>query len=102
MADIISQILDIDKNAREKVARAKEEKKQMLLDAEEERDKIKSQLVERAAHRLEVIEAQEAQRANEIEEELKASADEKIKTIDDRFEQNHEAWEKEIFERITK
>ena len=102
MADIISQILDIDKNAREKVARAKEEKKQMLLDAEEEREKIKSQLVERATHRLELIETQEAQRAEQVASELKDAADEKIKLIDDRFEKNHEAWEKEIFERITK
>lgn len=100
MDDIITQILDIDKKARDKLARAYEEKKQIIIDAEEEREKIKTELLERADHRLELVEAEEKKNADERLCELEKQTKEKIESLDKSFKDNREQWEKDIFNKI--
>lgn len=100
--DVITQILSIDQNAREKLARAYEEKKQIILEAETEKSKIQTELLERAEHRLELINNTEKKNSDEILEALEKKTSQRIEKLDAAFKQNHSQWEKEFFDKITK
>lgn len=99
--DIISEILETDKLAEEKLEQALKQRSEMLADCEKQTEKIKADAKTRAEnYRRELSEKSDSD-AGAKETELKKSEEAKIKAFEELYEKNHEAWEKEIISSIT-
>jgi len=102
MENIINQILEIDLRARQKLEDAYKQKSCILLQAEQDEEKIKNDIIERANNRLCKVEQCEKEDTDAKIEQIKIKTSESIKAIDDIFQTNHIQWENDIYNSIIK
>lgn len=97
--DIISEILETDRLAEEKLEQAMQKRNEMLATCQLEIDLIRLDAEEDANNyrekKLGVTDAADADKA------LKKAEEAQLKALADAYEKNHEAWEKEIVAAIT-
>ena len=97
--DIISEILETDRLAEEKLEQALQKRSEMLSTCQLEIDLIRLDAEEDANNyrekKLGVTDAADADKA------LKKAEEAQLKALADAYEKNHEAWEKEIVAAIT-
>lgn len=104
MEDIIKKLLEVDKNARMKVADAKAKKADVMSEIEAKRAEMKKSSEQEFATRSQQIRQQAYE---EFEKEYsQQKVDEKRKKATDELQElynkNRDRWVREIFERITK
>ena len=101
MDDLINKILDIDKQAQEKINQANKKKIEILRTYE-----VKNQDL---TNELDLVEKEKLNNVYEVEnqfaqERIKSADEQKQKTLaefEDIYKQNHEKWEKEIFDNVV-
>jgi hypothetical protein len=98
--DIISEILETDRLAEDKLAQAEKRKTDILADCEKQIEKIREEAKKSA-------QAYKVQRAVEVKEDtagktavLKAEEENKIREFEQLYEKNHETWESEILKSV--
>lgn len=100
MENLINCILKIDEDARKRLQNAKDTKAQTIMSAEQQEDKIRTEVSKRVDGRLEKVEEFEKQQADEKIEAINKEKNSKIDVLDEAFSNNHTAWEKDIFKNI--
>ena len=97
--DIISEILETDRLAEEKLEQAMQKRSEMLeactAKAEEIRSSARAQAEEYRKSKL------GADNAADISSELKAGEQAQLKALAESYDKNHEAWENDIVAAIT-
>ena len=101
MENVINRILEIDKEARDRLDEAEKQKKQIFVEAKLEEAKIKEDHIKRADARILEVDATEKKFADEEMEKLEKVKLEQISKLDAIYEQNHISWEQDIFQRIV-
>lgn len=98
MENIISEILEIDEKAREKLAEADSERNKIIADARAEEARMLEESLKSAEARVAEIEKEEAEKTKLRLIELDAERDAEIKRLDRIFEERKEEWEEKIFQ----
>ncbi|MCX7658790.1 MAG: hypothetical protein N2Z57_08950 [Oscillospiraceae bacterium] len=101
MDNIINKIIEIDDEACRRVEDAEEKKKQIISQAKIEAAGIKEEHKKRADEKLIKVEECEKSVADEKIAKIENEKQEKIKALQKIFDDNHLAWEQEIFKRIV-
>lgn len=101
MESIISKILEIDKQAEQKLSEASELKEQLALDAQAEADFLEQTLKQKADAAIANVEAVNKLEFENITYENQKKHSEIIKVLDDFYEREHEKIESVIFENIV-
>lgn len=101
MDEIINKILDIDRQAEERLLQAEKDKMKILNEAKLQEMKIKENCISRADDRIEKVELSEKQGADEQIEKITSEMKAKMADLDKLFNDNKEKWENEIFHRIV-
>ena len=101
MDEIINKILDIDRQAEERLLQAEKDKTKILNEAKLQEMKIKENCISRADDRIEKVELSEKQGADEQIEKITSEMKAKMADLDKLFNDNKEKWENEIFHRIV-
>lgn len=101
MDEIINKILDIDRQAEERLLQAEKDKIKILNEAKLQEMKIKENCILRADDRIEKVELSEKQSADEQIEKITSEMKAKMADLDKLFNDNKEKWENEIFHRIV-
>lgn len=99
--DIITAVLEIDRHAKEKIEKAYDEKKRIAVETEAEKEKIRSELSERAENRIKEVEMVEKGLAGEKLDEIRAQKEKSISELDRSYNENHEKWENDIYNAIV-
>ena len=100
MMDIISEILETDKLAEEKLEQALKKRSELLAECEKQTEKIKADAKTRTENYRKELSEKSGSDAGERESRLKESEKAKIEEFEELFKKNHEAWEKEIVSSI--
>lgn len=100
MENIINKIIEIDENARRRLEEACQKKSEILCDAEKQEVAIRNDVLQRVKGRVEKIEEFEKTNADEKLEELNKKKEEAISYLNTIYNDNHEQWEKEIYNNI--
>ena len=101
MDEIINKILDIDRQAEERLLQAEKDKMKILNEAKLQEMKIKENCISRADDRIEKVELSEKHGADEQIEKITSEMKAKMADLDKLFNDNKEKWENEIFHRIV-
>ena len=101
MDEIINKILDIDRQAEERLLQAEKDKTKILNEAKLQEMEIKENCILRADDRIEKVELSEKQSADEQIEKITSEMKAKMADLDKLFNDNKEKWENEIFHRIV-
>ena len=101
MDEIINKILDIDRQAEERLLQAEKDKTKILNEAKLQGMKTKENCTIRADDRIEKVELSEKQSADEQIEKITSEMKAKMADLDKLFNDNKEKWENEIFHRIV-
>ena len=101
MDNIIDQILEIDQLACGKIENAYDQKNSILLQAQEEEDKIKLDAVAKANEQAVGNGVTQNAIVDEKISLISKQTSETIKALNDIFEGNHKQWEDNIFKNIT-
>lgn len=101
MLNLIDQIIEIDKDARNKVDTAHAEAASIINQGKKETQQIKSEYDERISTRLEKIEQDYNKIANGEIGLINAEKDKKIESLVAVMEEHRKTWEDEILLRIT-
>lgn len=98
--DIISEILNTDKLAEDKLKAAEAEKQNIIAEAEKAEENMRAEadslVREYAADKRKSSDEDIAKKLGEIN----SDADGRITALDSVYEQKHSVWEQEIFDRI--
>lgn len=99
--DIISEILNAEKLAEQKLKEAEEKSRMLLKECDEEN----SNLQEQSDEKIKSYETEKNEEADReimsAEQDIKAKEQEKINALDMVYEKNHNQWEKSITDRIA-
>ena len=101
MDEIINKILDIDRQAEERLLQAEKDKTKILNEAKLQEMEIKENCILRADDRIEKVESSEKKSADEQIEKITSEMKAKMADLDKLFNDNKEKWENEIFHRIV-
>ena len=101
MDEIINKILDIDRQAEERLLQAEKDKTKILNEAKLQEMEIKENCILRADDRIEKVESSEKKSADEQIEKITLEMKAKMADLDKLFYDNKEKWENEIFHRIV-
>ncbi len=101
MDEIINKILDIDRQAEERLLQAEKDKIKILNEAKLQEMEIKENCILRADDRIEKVESSEKKSADEQIEKITSEMKAKMADLDKLFNDNKEKWENEIFHRIV-
>lgn len=98
--DIISEILNAEKLAEDKLKAAEEKSRQLLEDCENESNRLKEQSLEKInAYRAKQNDEADT-KISEAENDIKNNEQIKIDKLNKIYEQNHEKWVNEITNKI--
>ena len=96
--DIISEILETDRLAEEKLEQAKQQRSKMLEECEKQAEQLISDAKRQAEeYRTSLMSSSESGSAGD---EFKSIEHDQLAALADAYEKNHEEWEKEIFAAI--
>lgn len=102
MDEIIKEIIRIDSEAKAKLDEANRLKDEVVrLQIKQENDRIRQEMRDKMEHRLNMVRKTEEQYAQEKIRAIEAEKEKQLKTLDERYEKHHTAWEEELFQRIT-
>lgn len=101
MESVISKIIEIDKNASERINSASEKQKQILEDSENQCRKIREEIAGSADKRIAEVEGINKSEFEAETAELEKKISDAINEMNTFYEQNHERIEKEIFAEIV-
>ncbi|WP_040197983.1 hypothetical protein [Candidatus Soleaferrea massiliensis] len=99
MQSIIKQLIELDELAREMIDQAKDQKKELIEHIDEEKAQIESEYIGRADRRLQIISDLEEKNMKNMVHAIQMRNDEMIGELQKQYEQNHQGWEDEIFNR---
>ena len=97
MEDIIRSIIDIDRDAEQKLEDAEKEKLRIINEAKLRSEQIVSAAVEEAKSRLAAIEEEKKQSTDERLAELEEQKNRSIEELKNSFKKNADVWCDEIF-----
>ena len=100
MDNVVNEILEIDRKAREKIEEAYKQKDCILLETGEEEQKIKDEYIRRADNRVCKVEMYEMENANKKIEVIQQKKEATIAALKEQYEVNHSKWENDIFNNI--
>lgn len=100
MENIIKSILEIDQQARDKIAKAERERNRIIADAKAEEEQLLEMKIKEADDKLAGIKADEQAKADVKLAEIEAERDSEIKRLNQVFEEKHEEWQEKIFKAI--
>ena len=98
MENIVTRIIEIDREANEKLAQSKQQQQQLLADA---RAEAQQELEKRADNRISQVELYHEGEYRRISQELSEKFDTAVMALNKSFEERHEQIETEIFNRIV-
>lgn len=101
MLDIINEIVQLDKTAKDMVKNARFDRDQILAHAKEEEDILKSSLLEREKARLEKVRQHKDELFAEKKAELEKMREDISSDLTAKFEQNENLWIEQALESIT-
>jgi NAD(P)H-flavin reductase len=94
--NIISDIIEIDEMAKDKLSDADKKRVQIIATAKSEKDEIINDKLKKTNEKLSAVEKSESQKAAEREAEITENRDAEIKRLDDIFVQKSDKWVEEI------
>lgn len=97
----IQTIVEMDKNARQKVSAAKEEAREILRNADEKQKTMVADYESRAEARLGKVEASYRGQAEEEISVIEADKKAAFERLDKKMADNRDKWKKEIFSAVT-
>lgn len=97
---IIANILEIDKNAKDRLAEAENKRNVILAEAKAEEERIIGDKVKAADEKLRQLDEDERRRAEAKIESIKKSGEEEIARLDKVFGERHTMWEDKIFSAV--
>lgn len=100
MENIVTRIIEIDREANEKLAKSKQQQQQLLADARAEAQQ-QQDLEKRADNRISQVELYHEGEYRRISQELSEKFDAAVMALNKSFEERHEQIETEIFNRIV-
>lgn len=100
MENIVTRIIEIDREANEKLAQSKQQQQQLLADARAEAQQ-QQELEKRADNRISQVELYHEGEYRRISQELSEKFDAAVMALNKSFEERHEQIETEIFNRIV-
>lgn len=100
MENVILGILEIEKNAKARLAEAENEKNKIIADARKEREKIIRARVREAEKKLDQIGSEEKKEADKRLAEIEALKNDEIKRLNKTFEERRKQWEDDIFNAV--
>ena len=100
MDDVIQSILDIDKEASDKLAEAEKNKLDAIKKATTERNQMILDAEKSAEDEIRQIEKNEAEKAETRIRELKEEEVRRISEMKESFEKNSAVWQEEIFRKV--
>lgn len=101
MENIVDKIIQIDRNADERLIEAKEKQKKIIADSDEEITKLKERLSGEAEKRISEVSALHKKETSEAVEKLNKKCEEDLSVLDNAFRQKHEEIENSIFRSIA-
>lgn len=101
MENIVTRIIEIDREANEKLAKSKQQQQQLLADARAEAQQQQEDLEKRADNRISQVELYHEGEYRRISQELSEKFDAAVMALNKSFEERHEQIETEIFNRIV-
>lgn len=102
MENIIDRILEIDQQACKKLDDANNSKSKIIYDAQQETDVIKKHAFEKISGQIVVFEESEKVKADKKISKIQDDAKNSIEFINKKFNENHQQWEQDIYNKITK
>lgn len=100
MDNIISSILEIEQNAKKRLAEAEEKKDAIIADAEREKKKIIREKIRAAEDKKLHIRLDETKRTDEKLAEIEKIKNGEIKRLDRIYSEKHTEWENSIFDNV--
>ncbi len=101
MINVVKSIIDIDKQANERLEKAVNEKEEIIEKAKEETKKIREKLEQDAINRIKKTEAMHNKMIDEEMMQLNAQKEKVIKEMDDYYAKHHMEIEESIYRRIV-
>lgn len=101
MENIISRIIELNRQADHKIQEAKVQREEIISEANAEADKIRQNSRERLKEHISKVEIVERKAADKEIAEYQKNKEEKIKAYQELYDNNHEKWESEIFSEIV-
>ena len=101
MENVINRILEIDKDACEKLESAEKQKKQIISDAKSEEVKIRQEYLKNADIKITQVDEQEKQIADQKISKIEEEREKDLSRLQSIYEENHISWEQDIFQRIV-
>lgn len=95
--DMISEILETDRLAEEKLEAAMQRRSELLAECQKQTE----QLINDAKAKAESYRSSLPEEGGEASAELKKSEQDKLRELSEAYEKNHETWENDIFAAIT-
>lgn len=100
MEELLKKIIEIEKHAQNLVAEGITEKDNMYEATRNEIENIKSNILEMADQKIGELKAKSQRDAEEKLNQINSNKMQKMKMIEDVFNQNRDQWENQIFSRI--
>lgn len=100
MDNIITNILEIEQNAKNRLAEAEQKRNQIIADAKAEEENIINAKIKEANDKIEKINFEEKQKADKKLTEIEQSRISEISRLDTIYNEQHSKWEDEIFNSI--
>ena len=100
MDNIISRIIELDRQSDARIKEAQEEKERIISDARNEAVEIRNASIEHSKKHINNVEDVERKAAEIKINQLNSEKEKKIAEYNKIFEVNHQQWENEFVERI--
>ena len=100
MDNIITNILEIEQNAKNRLAEAEQKRNQIIADAKAEEENIINAKIKEANDKIEKINFEEKQKADKKLTEIEQSRISEISRLDTIYNEQHSKWADEIFNSI--
>lgn len=101
MVDIINRIIALENQALEVVKEARQQKENIEEDIETAASKIEQEIYEQMERKITQLRVEGEQLTTAEIVRINAQTEERLRLIEQKFEQNKTKWEEEIFRKIT-
>ena len=95
--EIIKKIIETDREAGELARQARDMQAGLDQHTQQEIDLLKRQLYTKMKRRIEIVEQNYMQEANELVEQNKAEFEQSLKSLEQSYAENCERWTEELF-----
>jgi hypothetical protein len=101
MEDVITKIIEIEREAQNLVAQGYAQKEKIQSDTLEVLKLMEENIEEMADQKISQLREQSRRETDEKIRSIKENTDNKIRMLEEYVEKNRESWENQIFARIT-